>query len=260
MAVTYKKLLNRRNVVSAGGLSFTSADLGDIIWGMWQHTQSQVGGNLGITAGARTTGIVRSRSYKQGENLGTQAENEYEEGIRWDIDQNLVYTASAISAGPYLATPLHLGANVREMQRASGSDFANAVFGDADNAVTTPVWAVAANIATDPRGRWELTQGWPTVTLQSTLNERTAAFLIASGVPVAHWNVQMEPGRWVTDSKITPGMFAVLIVPRTLAAPIGPPAEKIVVMVTQLSVNFDENGSMEVKVVVMERPDLAVPS
>jgi hypothetical protein len=227
---------------------------------MWQHTQSQAGGNLGITLGTSTTGIVRTRAYKQGENLGSQAENEYEEGIWWDVDQNLVYTAGARSAGRYLGQPLHLGANVRQLQRASGSDFANAVYGDADDSATTGVWATAANVATDPRGRWELTAGWPTVTLQQTLNDRTAAFLNASSIPVAHWNIEMEPSRWVSDSKIMPGMFAILVIPRTLAAPIGPPADKIVVYVTQVSVSYDENGSFEVKAVAMERPDLPVPT
>lgn len=258
MAVTYKKLLSRRFVVGSGGLSFTDTDIGQIIWGMWQHTQAQIGGNLGITLGTpNTTGIIRTRTYKQGENLGQQAENEYDEGIWWDIDQNLVFTAGPQSDGEYLATPLHLGANVRSMQRASGSDFANAVYGDADSATTTGVWAVAADVATDPRGRWELASGWPTVKLQPTLNERTAAFLTASSVSATHWNVSMDSYRWVTDSKIMPGMFAVLIIPRTLAAPIGPPADQVVVFVTQVSVNFNEDGSLEVKAVVMERPDLS---
>jgi hypothetical protein len=260
MAVTYKKLLNRRLVVPAEGLLFTNTDLGQIIWGMWQHTQAQPGGNLGITLGTpNLTGIVRTRAYKQGENLGTQAKAEYEEGIWWDIDQDLIYRAGAIDDGPWLETPLHLGANVREMQRSSGSDFANAVFGDADDATTTGVWEVAANVTTDPRGRWELAKGWPTVALQSTLNERTAAFLEASQTPVAHWNVEMEPARWVTDSKVMPGMFAVLAIPRSLAAPLGEPTPSIVVFVTQVSVNYDEDGGLNVKAQVFERPDIPLP-
>lgn len=261
MAVTYKKLLSRRNVFGSGGLVFNNVDLGQIIWGMWQHTQAQPGGNLGITLGTpNTTGIIRSRTYKQGENLGQLAENEYEEGIWWDIDENKVFRAGARATMPWLATPLHLGNNVREMQRASGSDFANAVYADADESATTPVWALASNVATDPRGRWELTSGWPTVKEQSTLNERAASFLSVSNVPVAHWNIEMEPARWVTDSKIKPGMFAVLVIPRTLAAPIGPPAVQVVVFVSTISVSYDEDGKLEVKAVAMERPDIPVPT
>ena len=261
MAVTYKKLLNRRLVNGAAGITFTTVDLGSIIWGMWQHTQSQPGGNLGITLGTpNLTGKVRTRAYKQGENLGQQAEAEYEEGIWWDIDQNLVYRAGLIDAGPMLTTPLHLGGSVREMQRASGSDFANAVYGDADDATTDGVWAVAANVTTDPRGRWELASGWPTVVLQQTLNDRTAAFLIQSNTPVAHWNLNLMAERWINDTRLMPGTFAVLVVPRTLAAPVGEPTAKIVVLCTQLSVHFDEDGALEIKAVVMERPDIAVPS
>jgi len=261
MAVTYKKLLNRRLVVPAAGLTFTNTDIGQIIWGMWQHTQGQPGGNLGVTLGTpNLTGILRTRTYKQGENLGAQAAEEYEEGIWWDIDQNKVYRAGVIAAGPWIASPLHLGANVRAMQRSSGSDFANAVFGDADDATTDGVWATAANVTTDPRGRWELAKGWPTVALQSTLNERTAAFLETSQTPVAHWNVTMEAARWCTDSKIMPGTFAVLAIPRSLAAPLGEPTPSIVVLVTSVSVNYDEDGALNVKAVVMERPDIPLPT
>jgi hypothetical protein len=261
MAVTYKKLLNRRHVVPSGGLLFTDTDLGHIVWGMWQHTQAQPGGDLGITLGLpNLTGIVRTRAYKQGENLGSQADDEYEEGIWWDVDHDLIYRAGAIIDGPWLAAPLHLGANVRSFQRASGSDFANAVFGDADDASTVGVWAVAADVTVDPRGRWELAQGWPTVALQATLNERTAAFLETSRIPVAHWNVEMDAARWVTDSKIMPGMFAVLAVPRSLAAPLGEPTPSIVVLVEQVSVNFDEDGALNIKAKVMERPDIPVPT
>ncbi|MET0578773.1 MAG: hypothetical protein ABW122_08945 [Ilumatobacteraceae bacterium] len=260
MAVTYKKLLSRRLVVAPEGLSFTDTDLGSTIWGMWQHTQSQPGGNLGVTLGSPvSTGLVRTRTYKYGENLGQQAEDEYEEGMTWSIDQNLVYRANLIDAGPWIGTPLHLGANVRAMQRASGSDFANAVFGDADDATTTGVWRVAADVATDPRGRWELAKGWPTVKLQETLDDRTAAFLEQSYTPVAHWNIEMEAARWVADSRIMPGTFCVLVVPRSLAAPVGEPAERIVVLVTQLSVNFDEDGGLNINSVVMERPDIPLP-
>lgn len=260
LAATYKKLLSRRHVIPPAGIEFTDTDLGLIIWGMWQHTQSQPGGDLGVTLGTpNTTGIIRTRAYKMGENLGQQAEAEYEEGIWWQIDENLVYTAGAIDDGPFLATPLHLGANVRSMQRASGSDFANVVFGDADDTTTVGTWAVAPDVATDPRGRWELAAGWPTVKLQQTLNDRVAAFLLQSNTPVAHWNIEMEASRWIADSRVWPGTFARLVVPRSLAAPIGEPTPSIVVLVTQLSVNFDEDGALTVKAIVMERPDLTPP-
>lgn len=261
LAVTYKKLLNRRLVYPPAGLAFNNTDLGQIIWGFWEHTQSLPGGDLGVVLGTpNTTGIVRTRTYKQGENLGQQADEEYEEGIWWDIDHELIYRAGLIDAGVMIDQPLHLGANVRAMQRASGSDFANAVYGDADDAETVGVWAVAPDVATDTRGRWELATGWPTVVLQETLNERTAAFLEVSRTPVAHWNIEMEPARWVADSRIMPGDFAVLVVPRTLASPVGEPTPSIVVLVTQVSINFTEDGAFTVNIVVMERPDIPVPS
>jgi hypothetical protein len=259
MAVSYKKLLARRLVHGAPGLSFVDADLGDILWGMWEHTQSQPGGNLGVTPGARTTGMLRTRTYKQGESLGQLAEKEYDQGMWWAIDDQLVFTAGAEADLPWLAIPLHLAANVRTMQRAAGADFANSVFGDADDAVTTGVWVDAPDVATDPRGRWERAVGWPTVQLQSTLDSYTAAALSVHYAAPAHWNVEIEGSRWLTDTRLMPGMFAVLVVPRTLAAPVGPPADTVIVFCTQLSVNFDEDGALNVKAVVEERPYITAP-
>lgn len=269
MAVTYKKLLNRRHVClppkptpedDPPMLTFDDTDMGLIVWGMWEHTQSLPGGDLGVTLGTpNTTGIVRTRTYKQGENLGQQADAEYEEGIWWTIDENLVYTAGDLASRPFLGTPLHLGVNVRSMQRASG-DFANAIYGDADEASTIGVWAVDPDIATDPRGRWETAVGWPTVTLQETLADRTAAQLSAALLSVAHWNIDIEPSRWVTDSQIMPGDHAVLVVPRSLAAPLGQPTPLIAVLVTQVVINFTDSGAFEVKAVVMEQPHIPVSS
>ena len=261
MAVTYKKLFSRRHIHGIDGLAFTDTDMGDIIWGLIEHTQALPGGDLGITKGATTaTNIVVSRTYKQGENIGTLMDNEDESGVWWSIDENLVYTAGALVDRPFIGSPLHLGANVDEMQRASGSDFANAVYGDANSDLTVGVWAEAADVATDPRGRWELAQGWPTVELQSTVDERTAAFLHDAGITVAHWNLEMNPARWLTDSRIMPGDHAVLVVPRSLIAPIGEPTPTIAVMCTQVSANFNDAGGLSVTIVVQEQPTVELPS
>jgi hypothetical protein len=259
LGVSYRRLLNRR--LANTPLAFNDTDLGLVIWGMWEHTQSLPGGDLGITLGTpNTTGIVRTRTYDMGENLGQQAEEETDEGVWWMIDENLVYTAGLTDSRPMLPTPLQLGVNVREMQRAAGGDFANVVYGDADASRTTGVLAVASDIATDPRGRWETAKGWPTVKLQSTLDERTYAALAEGRRPATHWNVEMEPARWISDSRIMPGDFAVLTVPRSLAAPIGTPVRAVVVQVHQVSVSFDENGALGIKAIVHERPDRPLPT
>lgn len=260
LGVTYKKLLNRRLVNAVEGLEFVDTDLGQIIWGLWEHTQSLPGGDLQVTEGPdTTTGIVRTRTYAQGDNLGQAADEEYEEGIWWDIDKDLVYSAGLIDGLPFIDTPIHLGANARGMQRSSANEFANAVYGDASEE-TTPTWAVDPDVATDPRGRWELAVGWPTVKLQDTLDERVAAALSESVVPAGHWNVEFEPARWVTDSRMMPGDHAVLAVPRSLASPVGEPTESITVMATQVSIGIDADGALTVNAVLQERPNVPVPS
>lgn len=258
-AVTYKKLLNRR--LFNAPLTFTDTDLGSIIWGMWQHTQALPGGNLGVTRGSPyLTGVLRTREYKVGENIGQQAENEYDEGIWWSVDHNRVYTAGLLAARAFIAAPIHLGSTAREMQRASGSDYSNVVYGDADESTTVGVWAVAPTVGTDPRGRWETAVGWPTVKLQETLNERTAAALEQTQQNIAHWNVEIEPSRWVSDCRIMPGDHAVLVVPRSLAAPLGEPTPLVAVRCTQLSINYDADGSFSTNIVVNEVPEIPLPT
>jgi hypothetical protein len=79
-------------------------------------------------------------------------------------------------------------------------------------------------------------------------------------VSVAHWNVELEPARWLTDCKIMPGDHAVLVVPRSLAAPVGIPTAKIVVQVTSIEIGLDADGAFDVKAVVMEQPNVALPN
>jgi hypothetical protein len=254
--VTYDRLLNRRLVMDEAGLAFDDVDQGLIVWGLWEHTQSQLGGDLGVTLGPDyLTGITRDRNYKPGENLGQLAEalTKVENGLWWGINSDLEYVAKMPADFPTLATPIVLGVNARHLQRASGgADFANAVYGDAKAELTTPVIVEAVDVATDPRGRWEVAKAWPTVEQQTTLQQNAEGALLTANSPLTHWNITMEPSRWVYDSRLMPGDFAVLAVPPLLAAPIGTPATRIVIRVTGVVVNFDNNGSLEVKLVASE--------
>ena len=265
MAVTYKKLLSRRNVVGAAGLAFNNIDLGDIIWGMWQHTQSQTGGSLGITAGAKTSGIVRTRTYKEGEQPSASKPRTQwlQEGIWWDIDQNLVFTAGAPrqrtdalhTAAPRRqrpTAPAGVGLRLRQRRlRGRRQRQDSGRVGRRSHHRQRPARPMGTGLrmadrrpATDPS------------TIAPSPSSTHRAFPSPTGTST--WN--RDDGS-ATLQIMLRGMFAVLSASRPhLAAPIGQPAEKIVVFVTQLSVNFDEDGAMEIKAVVMERPDLPVPS
>ena len=259
-SVTYDRLLNRRLVNFPGGLNFNNVDQGEIVWQMWNHTQSLPGGDLGVTPGPRTTGVSRIRNFPMGDNLGQRAQEltDVENGLWWGIDSDLVYTAKMPADFEYLETPLQLGVNCRTMQRAStGSDFANITYGDGDAEETTPtVWGLV-DIEDDPRGRWEKAFGWPDVKRQDTLEDHVRGELVKSLYPPTHWNIQMEASRWVSDSMLTPGMQAYLVVPPALAAPLSDPYTLVAVQVTSVSFNFTNDGSLDINVVAEERSRIA---
>lgn len=251
--VTYKRLLNRR-LVGPGGLSFASTtDSAAVLWGLWQHTQAKVGGNLGVTAGNYLVGRTAGRNYIEGDNIGDLASQlAASEDLWWDVDANLVFTAATLSMMPFNVQPLQLGVNVDGLQRASGgADYADNVFGTAGQG-TTGAWAADPNLATNPRGLWERAFGWTTVKDQATLIDHTNAALPTAMQQLAHWNVDMTAERWITDSRLMPGDFAVLVVPRSLAAPIGAPAARVAVQVTSTVINFTGDGDFDVKLVVSE--------
>lgn len=258
--VTYKRLLNRR-LVGPGGLNFAAGtDAGSILWGLWQHTQAKPGGNLAVTAGSYTTGATAERNYVEGDNLGDLASQLSEAlDVWWDVDSDLVFSAGQLSTIDYIAQPLQLGVNVDAMQRASGgAEYADSVFGSGAIG-TAGSWSTDPDIATNPRGLWERARGWPTVSKQDTLDEHVDGALAESMQMLSHWNIDMNAERWVTDSRLMPGDFAVLVVPRSLAAPIGVPTDRVAVQVTSTVINFTGDGDFNVKLVASER-DRALPS
>lgn len=257
--VSYERLLNRRLVNASNGLSYNNVDQGEIVWRLWEHTQSLPGGDLGVTLGSPwSTGITRVRNYPMGDNLGKRANalraGQIEDGLWWGIDHNLQYTAMMPDDFDILLTPLQLGMNCRSMQRASGgSDFSNVVYGDASAEHTTPQIGYITNVGTDPRGRWEEARSWPTVERQDTLNDHILGAVTEAYHPFTHWNIELEPERWVSDSMLLPGMRAILVVPPDLVAPVGEPRPLLSVQVTSVSVNFTNHGKLAINAVVQER-------
>ena len=251
--VTYTRLLNRR-LIGPGGLAFPpDTDTGSIMWGLWEHTQAKPGGDLGVTPGTYLTGLPAGRNYVEGDNMGDLADNlTKSEDLWWDIDSGLVFNCATLSTRPFIPQPLQLGVNIDVLQRASGgSDYGDSVFGSGGQG-TVGTWSTDPDIATNPRGLWERAIAWPTVVTQDTLNEHTDAALPLAMQQLSYWNIQMDPERWIADSRLMPGDFAVMIVPRSLAGPVGVPAQRVAVQVTSTVINFTDDGDFNVKLVAAE--------
>jgi hypothetical protein len=250
-AVSYKKLLGSRHV-GPGGLTYTQMDQGDIVWNFFVHTQARTGGNWGVTKGAAATGVLRDRTYVEGDNLGKIAEELQSviDGLWWDVDVDKVYSAQMPGSFSTVLNPIQHGINARTMQRQSAADrFANVALGTGSDA-TTPVWAQTTNLATDPRGRWEAAHGWTTVILQPTLQQHTDGALLDTSAPLTAWTVVMEPDRWDVDSLLLPGEFVVLVRPPLIGEPAV--AERVVCQVMELGLDINAAGGVGLSLALNE--------
>ena len=143
------------------------------------------------------------------------------------------------------------GVNASFMQRASsGVGFGNSVY-VSGNADTTPVFATHADIATDPRGLWEVALARPNEAIQAELTATAAGELVLHYQALSRWNITYVPEHWVGESRIRPGDRATIIVPPTLAGPAVPPAS-VEVECVSIAVGINGDGGLDIKAVMEE--------
>ena len=252
-AVSYKRLLAWRYLHSA--LEFLSHEQGNIVWKLIEHTQAQPGGNLGITKGVDTTGVLRDRQYAIGDNvldLGINLSG-VENGCWWDIDANRVYTAKMYPDFPLHPTPWELGGNILTLALTPPSGFANAVMASGDQEATVPVWVATTGVSADPRGRWEAVTASPSTIQQNTLTQHARGYLSRATRPPAVWLAEIEPHRWRTDSRYQPGDRIVVVIPPTTVDPLNTVEfDTVKAQVTEVSTTFDQHGFLGVGVTAVE--------
>lgn len=255
-AVGYQRLIEARFVVS-GPPRFVGVDQGTIVWNLVQHTQSQPGGNLGVTAGSVLTGQVRDRNeYAIGDSIGTLLNNlgDVINGVWWGVDVNKVLSCRLLAGFPTRPDPIVLGMNARRLTRQRGKTFANAVGSVGSKTVTAPVWVTAPDVGTDPRGRWEAfdsTHG--SVTDQQTVADYANGLLADRTYPPSIWTVDLDAAAYFEGgSDYAEGEFVRIVVPPSAVDEIGGPPVDRVVQVTEVSVAFDDSGAVTVTVAAVE--------
>lgn len=255
-AVDYKRILNARHVLSE--LSYIDVPQADVITGLIAHTQGQPGGSLGITTGTLDSdGITRTRNYEIGQNIGALLADYSSiiNGPYWSIDALLQVNVGTFDGFPTNRAPIQLGSTARSLSRGSGAgEFANSVYVDGDSDVTTPVVTDAADILTDPRGRWERASGFPNVVLQATLVEKSQGLVEATRSPLATWACDIEPARYLLDANYQIGEFVDVVVPPTVAAPIGNPGFSVTTQIMNVGVSLTADGEASVEVEAIEVP------
>lgn len=259
-AVSYKRLPTWRNLWQ--DMFFTDVDQGEIIWRLLEYTQNQRGGNWNLTLGHYLTGQSRVREYHNGDNIAKLIKDLQGviNGPVWDIDAHLVYSAWLASDYRNHPQPLHQGVNCSDLKRKGGTIFANAVWGDSND--LTPATREASDIITDPRGRWERTGNWPTVTDREGLQEHVDGLLADSQSPAALWTCELVPERWQSDSDYKPGEFITVVIPRTEAAGIGAAADRAlaVVQLVDMTVAQTEDGDLKVTIAAVEVSRTRLPA
>lgn len=250
--LSYKRLLFGR--LLHADMTFTQIDQGDILWSLIAHTQAQPGGTWGVTKGACTTGKLRDRTYVKGDNIGDLAGKLQDviDGMYWTIDVNKVYSAKAATSITQHVQPLQLGMNARALlRRNTAATFANSVYATGDSA-TNPVWVDDAQIASDPRGRWETSVGFPTVIKQTTLQEHADGELRKTVSPRGFWTVALEPARWIAESHYLPGDWMAYYLPIPATEPPGTTAKLTYLQVLELAGSFTADGALDISMACVE--------
>lgn len=257
-AIGYRRVVERRHLVTAPAPTFAAVDQGAILWALVQHTQATAGGDLGVTAGTYLTGVLRDRNeYAIGDNLGTLMGNMSDvlDGCWWGIDADREFSARMWTDFPTRDERIIYGGNARSLVRDPTPGFVNAAGSIGSTQQTVAHWEEAADVATDPRGRWEaFDSSHGSVTVQATVEDYAAGLLFNGSYPPALWTVRLDPAAFFEGaSGYAEGDLVTIVVPRSAADPVGVPPVQVIAQVTEVSVSFDADGNVEVEIAAAEQ-------
>lgn len=199
--VDYRGLLvaMNRNVGVAGRFFAAGTDQAVIAWTLIHETQALTGGNLGITNGiGSSSATTRERTLEPFKPIGEDIAQmgRLDNGFEWEIDPDKALNRWYPTRGSVTNVVLDYGGLVSAAAwQIDPGRFANHVAVTGSEGLT-PVTATSGTIGSDPRGRWELTEGSPSVINQATLTARAPALLAQTSVLDIDWQATLKPGVW----------------------------------------------------------------
>lgn len=197
-AMDYRGMMSTRTV-GAAPVEFDQVDQAEIVWELVAATQARPGGDWGIVRGlVPADPVLRDRLYPAGKSLADAIAEvaDVEDGFEWEVSPELVLNVWSPRRGRINPIPLAYGTQIRRVSgTGSGTGFGNALIAVGSDE-TTPVVAEAPDVATDPRGRWEIVDASPTVKLQSTLAERAPARLVEALANAVPLTAEFAAGAW----------------------------------------------------------------
>ncbi len=213
-ATDYRGMLGYR-ITGAAGAAYTSTAAGAIALGLVTTSQALAGGNWGVTAGVGTaTGTSRDKTIDPGKPV-VESINELgrlDAGFEWEVDAELALNLWHPRRGSVNGVVLDYGGVLNRVQRLlDPKDFANAALATGGQGLA-PVMSATAGIGTDPRGRWETSGSFPTITDQNTLNARAPWLRDQASTLRPTYTVQFRPGRWKGKTHVWLGDTVTLVV------------------------------------------------
>lgn len=177
---------------------FTNHDQGDIAWLLVQGWQLLPGGDWGITNGLGAfSGTTRDDTdILPGTPVAEVIDRiaQRDDGYEWDISPQLSLDRWYPQRGTDNGFVADYGGTVAKFSMSPG-EFGNVAVVTGGQG-TTAVVSAHPSLTGDQRGRWTVAQGFPSVTLQSTVDAK-AAWLASQSVTIeSKLALELTPGRW----------------------------------------------------------------
>ena len=197
-SVDYRGMLTLAAAAELPVPTFNGVDQAQIAWQLVQHRQGQSGGSWGITQGVGASS-GQSRDETQitaGTPIGEIIDRIFkrQNGGEWEISPDLKLNRWFPKRGVSSGVVLDYGGVLSSIQ-GSTAKFGNAAVATGSED-TTPVLDATVGVGTDPRGRWTVTEGNPSIETQTSLIDR-AAWILGEASTIEHeWSATFSAQRW----------------------------------------------------------------
>lgn len=199
-AVDYRGVLDRRIALAA--LTWTGIDQSTIGWELVEHAQDEgtyAGSDLGITRGVgQTTGITRDFEVPEGKKIGESIATlgRLVDGFEWAVSPLLEFDVYFPRRGTPVDFVADYGSTVSKISRAVDTSQFATLIRQSGADLTTPVIVPAADLATRPEGRWDLSLGDTDLADDATVAAAGDGALLLAERLLPTWTGTLAPGVW----------------------------------------------------------------
>lgn len=197
--IDYRGMLTRAARVEPTVPTYAIVDPAQIVWQLIQHRQAQTGGDWGITEGVGSSSGYGGRDLNTliaGKPIGEAIDEllRREDGGEWAINPDLELDRWWPRRGSDNGVVLEYGGMISKVS-LGGAEFGNAATATGSN-LTTPTTSATAGVGTDDRGRWSITEGFPSIEVQATLDAKAVWLRDEASTIERRWSVEFAPNKW----------------------------------------------------------------